>query len=104
MRTMVAATITLLAISGPAQATHTWFYVDFTTPPADRTCQLSKLTPEQYANEIGFVIPAENVVKDDDGIRVLSVAVGNELFFTDREMCEDIAAAPSGRAPHHDIN
>jgi hypothetical protein len=104
MRMMVAA-ITLLALASPACAAHTWYYVDFDTPKDERTCQLSKLTPEQYANEIGLGrIPAANVIKDDDGIGVSSVLVGKELFFTNRDLCEDIAAAPSGRAPSHDIN
>jgi hypothetical protein len=105
----IAAATALVALTSPAQAAHTWYFVNF----ASAKCILSPSTPEQWARIWSAPpIPPDNVVKSKDGN--LSVWVdfkdgaGEErtaFFFTSKSRCDAIAAGLKPKqAPSDDIN
>jgi hypothetical protein len=104
MRSVLIAAAALVALASPAQAAakHTWYYVNI----LERKCELSPLTPEEFATYNGVSIPAENAHEFPDGIVVrVDAETKVTFFFTNRKGCETVADGLRTRlAPHDDTN
>jgi hypothetical protein len=110
MRNLIAAA--LVALTGSAQAApkHTWYVGDV----VGKKCELSALTPDEYANYKGTgPISADKVTKYQDGsIQVNLYADPQDFtrdpiqrwFFTSMGLCREIIEGKPEEAAPGDIN
>ena len=107
---LIAAALVALAGSANAAAGHTWYVGDV----VGKKCELSALTPEEYANYKGTgPISADKVTKYQDGsIQVNVYAAPQDFtkdpiqrwFFTSMGLCREIIEDKPEEAAHDDIN
>jgi hypothetical protein len=108
--TLAAAALLALACSAQSSSAHTWYVGDV----LGKKCELSQLTPEEYASFKGTgPISADKVLKYPDGSIQVNVYANPQdftkdpiqrWFFTSMKLCREIIEDKPEEANRDDIN